>query len=285
MHHILCFLSVVYVITVSANKTRFEKNGITFEKDEDGDYSLLTHEILVLQPGSVADVEDMERLYLLDEDFTDMEPGTFQNLPNLRRLIITMNKVPKIKTGIFNPLTNLTLLDLSANRVSHVDSDAFDNMTSLENINLSNNRLTSVDSRWFESTPAIKFIHVGYNQLTEIPAKVFGDIKSPGPFTLIFDGNMITNIDKDAFKGLTTLSMLSLETNKLTTVNGNFLEGLQVDVLILKDNIIKCVDQEHFATIFVANETDISNNPWTPECVTQIEAWAKEHHKVVDFGS
>ena len=281
MHKILCFLSVICILTVSANKTTFEKNGITFEKDEHGDYSLSTHEIPVLQSGSISDVEDMKTLYLLDEDFTDMEPGTFQNLPNLKKLIITLNSIPNIKPGIFNSLTNLTLLNLKANNISHIDSNAFDNMTSLENINLSKNKLTSVDNHWFESTPSIKLIHIGYNQLKKIPANVFGNLKSPGPFTLVFNGNKIRKVFKDAFQGLGTICMLSLESNKLKKVN--FLEGLEVNVLSVKGNNITCIDKEHFDTMFVANSTDISENPLGSDCRREIQAWVKEHNKTVEY--
>ncbi|XP_063909397.1 leucine-rich repeat-containing protein 15-like [Zophobas morio] len=285
MHKILWFLSVTYFLATSATETTFEKNGITFKKDEDGDYVLSTHEILALQPGSIADVEDMETLYLIDEDFTDIQPRTFQNLPNLKKLIITMNKIPKIKTGVFNCLTNLTRLDLSANRISHVDSNAFDNMTSLQNINLSDNRFTSVDTHWFLLTPSLTMINLGYNELTEIPGNIFSNVKSTVPSILLFDGNHIAKVDKDAFKGLKIVSTLSLDFNKLKTLNGDFLRGLEIDVLSLKNNTIECVDEKYFAAVFVANSTDISDNHWTATCLTAIETWAKEHNKVVKCDS
>ncbi|XP_063909400.1 leucine-rich repeat-containing protein 70-like [Zophobas morio] len=285
MLKILCFLCSSYLLKVSASKTTFEKNGITFERDEDGDYNLLTHEILVLQPGSIADVQDVYRLYLMEQKITGIEPGTFQNLPSLKKLIIIMNKVQKITTGIFNALTNLTLLNLSSNLISHIDSNAFDNLTSLESLTLSNNRLTSVDSQWFELTPSLNWISIRDNQLTELPAHVFGNIKSPKPFTLVLDGNKIAKIDKDAFRGLTSISMLSLDSNKLKTVTGDFLEGLDIDVLLLRDNDIKCIDQEYFGAVFVANETDISENPWTPQCLTAIQTWAEQFNKTVEHES
>ncbi|KAJ3665245.1 hypothetical protein Zmor_000748 [Zophobas morio] len=275
----------MYLLKVSASKTIFEKNGITFEKDKDGNYNVLTHEILVLQPGSIADIQDVHRLYLMEQKFTEIEPGTFQNLPSLKKLIITTNKVQKITRGIFNVLTNLTLLNLSDNLISHIDSNAFDNLTSLASIVLSNNRLTSVDSHWFELTPSIKWISFRDNQLTELSAHVFGNIKSPGPFTLTFDGNKITKIDKDAFKGLTAITMLSLDSNKIKTVTGDFLEDLEIDVLSLKDNDIKCIEEEYFSAVFVANETDISENPWTPECLTQIQTWAEQYKKTIEYDS
>ncbi|KAJ3665254.1 hypothetical protein Zmor_000757 [Zophobas morio] len=196
-------------------------------------------------------------------------------------LEITMNNIPKIKTGIFNPLTNLTTLDLSLNGVYQIQPNAFDNMTSLKYIGLPYNQLKSVDPHWFLLTPSLKFINLSYNKLTEIPANIFGNIKSPGPFILWFGGNDIAKIDKDAFNGLKSISELSLDRNKLETMTGDFLHGREMDWLSFTDNNIKCIDQRHFATVFVANYTKIWFNPWNTECLKKIKNWAKENHKSI----
>ncbi|KAJ3665255.1 hypothetical protein Zmor_000758 [Zophobas morio] len=283
MSKILSFLSVIYILAVSSDATTFEKNGITYHMkyDMSGYYSLSTHGMHVLTPGLIADIENIEWMEIDQQNLTDVEPGTFRNLPKLRRLKITANNIPHIKTGIFNSLSNLTNLELYVNSVYQIDPNAFDNMTTLKYIGLSFNQLESVDPHWFLQTPSLEFIDLRYNRLTKLPASSFGNIKSPGPFILWFDGNYITRIDKDAFSGMKTISTLSLDGNKLKTMTGDFLLGREIDWLSFRANKIECIDQRHFATVFVANYTKIWSNSWHMECFKKIKTWAKENHKNV----
>ncbi|KYB29431.1 Connectin-like Protein [Tribolium castaneum] len=195
--------------------------------------------------------------------------------------MIQYNNISKIDAGIFNNLPTLTYLELGDNEISFIDPHAFDNLTRLTSLRLNNNKLTEIDSHWFEDKPDLKKIHLAGNSIRKISADQFASLKGKKSMSVYLGDNPVETIEDDAFKGLEDLSVLSLKNLNLTTITGTFLQELKIKKLELNRNQIKCVEEKDFDKVFVAETTNMRENPLQAECLNKIQQWAQKHNKTV----
>ncbi|XP_044258902.1 slit homolog 1 protein-like [Tribolium madens] len=259
----------------------FEINNLTFLVEPEGTYRLLGYSPAEnLTAGIIANVEDMQTLFLKHDSIREIQPGAFQNLPNLKDLIIQYSELSKIPAGIFNNLSTLSYLELGDNQISYVDPHAFDNLTRLFSIRLGNNKLDKIDSHWFEVKPALKYIHLAGNLIKKISADSFESLKGRKSTSLFLGDNPVETIENDAFKGFEEIPVLSLKNLNLTSP-GAFLQGLKIGTLEFDGNKFKCVEKEAFDSVFVANTTKMRSNSLAAECLNKIRLWAQKHNKTV----
>ncbi|XP_044258899.1 phospholipase A2 inhibitor-like [Tribolium madens] len=278
----IIFLGLCLIFSVFGWRDEyFRINNLTFVVEPKGIYRLLGYSPAEnLTAGIIANVENMQTLYLLDDSIREIQPGAFQNLPKLKHIIIQYNEISKIPAGIFNNFPNLTYLELGDNGISYIDPHAFDNLTRLTSINLDNNKLSKIDSHWFENKPALKYIHLAGNLIKKVSADLFESLKGRKSMSLFLGDNPVETIENNAFKGFEEMSVLSLENLNLTSPTA-FLQGLKIETLEFNGNKFKCVEEEAFDRVFVADTTEIKSNPLEAECLNKIQLWAKKHNKTV----
>ncbi|XP_044258900.1 leucine-rich repeat-containing protein 70-like [Tribolium madens] len=278
----ITFLGLCLIFGVFGRRDEyFRINNLTFLKEPRGVYRLLGNSPAEnLTAGIIANVEDMHTLFLRDDSIREIQPGAFQNLPNLKNLIIQYNEISKIPAGIFNNFPKLTYLELGDNQISYVDPHAFDNLTRLTSINLDNNKLSKIESLWFEDKPALKYIHLDGNLIKKISADSFESLKGRKSMSVFLGDNPVETIENDAFKGFEEISVLSLENLNLTSP-GAFLQGLKIETLEFNGNKFKCVEEEAFDRVLVADTTEMRSNSLEAECLNKIRLWAQKHNKTV----
>ncbi|XP_057658575.1 leucine-rich repeat-containing protein 70-like [Diorhabda carinulata] len=228
-------------------------------------------------------ITDISQLYELDMDFCEIKeirPGAFRNLTNLNRMSFKMNQLRRIENGVFNKLPVETI-DLSFNQISYIHTKAFDDMPELFQINLGTNWLSKWNPDWFTNTPKLSVLYFRNNFIEELPAESFKNLKKERYVTidLIFNGNRISSIHRDAFEGLKQIHILSLSNNLLQNFDKNLLKNVVVKYLKLNNNSIACFDD--LDEVFKATYAYIDNNPIKCDCLKKIQTWSEKNHKDV----
>ncbi|XP_047439659.1 prolargin [Mugil cephalus] len=108
---------------------------------------------------------------------------------SLEQLRLGRNRISKIPAGAFNKMGNLTLLDLYHNQLS--DSDLGKNI--------------------FKDLKSLMQLNLAHNILKKMPPNVPSSI-----IQLFLDRNLIDDIPKDYFKGLSHLAFVRLNYNQLS---------------------------------------------------------------------
>ena len=72
---------------------------------------------------------------------------------------------------------------------------------------------------------------------------------------------ILSAIEEQAFQGMSQLTELTLNSNKLTTVKAGYFYGLtQLALLRLDENLIKCIENDAFFALTNLNELDLHKN-------------------------
>nr|XP_008200852.1 PREDICTED: leucine-rich repeats and immunoglobulin-like domains protein 2 [Tribolium castaneum] len=282
----ILFVGLCLALSVSGRDRHFRTNtgNLTFsvEPNDDSIYHLLgSSQVDNLTAGIFPHIPDMKTLYVVDDSIREIQPGAFQNIPQLKYLTIQYNDISKIEAGIFNNFPNLTYLQLSDNKISYIDPHAFDNLARLTTLRLVNNKLTQIDSHWFENKPDLNYINFAGNLLKKISADAFVSLKGRKSMFLTLGRNPVEVIEDDAFRGFKDFSLLSLGNLNLTMISGTFLQGLKIKKLKLNRNKFICVEEKDFDKVFVAETTEMRENPLEPECLKKIQVWTQKHNKKI----
>ncbi|KAB0795514.1 hypothetical protein PPYR_12353 [Photinus pyralis] len=112
----------------------------------------------------------------------------------------------------------------------------------LPQLYLYKNQLENYDQFWFYKTPVLQSINLGQNRLRKIRGGAFINLPSI-EYLWLYD-NEIEFVDKDAFKGLTNLSILQLSGNKLKCFDFNFYASSKLVAVSVNNNNITYISYE-----------------------------------------
>ncbi|KAK6307884.1 leucine-rich repeat-containing protein 38-like [Coregonus clupeaformis] len=138
---------------------------------------------------------------------------------------------------------------LSDNWIPLIPSDFLVLYSDLVYLDLRNNSLSGLEPGTLSTSSRLVFLDLGSNNLTEIQSETFGESRSLIKLRL---GNnpYLSQVEEDAFLGLTSLRELELERNGLQGLDVGVLEPLtSLRVLRLEGNPWVC--NCHFAKLFV----------------------------------
>ena len=173
-------------------------------------------------------------------------PGIYQNLSlesdNVRNLIylnISYCKISVLSVTVFENFRNLRILDLSHNLIRTIPSRLFLSIQKLEKLSLSSNlEIITIETEAFKGLDSIHYLKFEYLQV---------DLLSKAAFALLdldildLSGNVIFEIDNNAFETLNT-KRLYLNGTDIQTFGSDLFKGLeQVDYLITDDFKFCCV--------------------------------------------
>jgi Leucine-rich repeat (LRR) protein len=86
---------------------------------------LSNNRINTIESGVLCTSEELEILYLNDNNITIQNPDTFYCLKNLRRLNLKNNQISSIPRGLFRNNTKLVVLNLANNNITFLEPDSF----------------------------------------------------------------------------------------------------------------------------------------------------------------
>lgn len=112
---------------------------------------------------SLAEVAELQSLWLGYNHISAVEPGTFAALPQLRNLDLSHNRLAEFPWQDLRNLSALQILKLSNNRLSSVPRGAFGGLAELRSLWLNDNELTTLARGTFEALPALAQLQLFHN--------------------------------------------------------------------------------------------------------------------------
>ncbi|KAM9325633.1 asporin [Gastrophryne carolinensis] len=117
------------------------------------------------------------------------------------------------------------LLDLQNNKIKEIKEKDLQGLSDLSALFLNNNKLYKVDPKAFQSTKKLRRLYLSHNQLTDIPSNLPKSLAE-----IRIHDNKVKKVQKDSFKGMTSLHVLEMSANPLENegIEPGAFEGLTV---------------------------------------------------------
>ncbi|XP_007897807.2 lumican [Callorhinchus milii] len=115
-------------------------------------------------------------------------------------------------------------LYVQGNRIQHLPAAIFSNTTELKWLVLDRNEIgnEAIGNGVFSSLSQLENLYMNHNNLTEVPTLLPGSLKD-----LRLAHNRITNLSSEPFRDLVNLTILLLQGNQLSAIDGNQMKGLK----------------------------------------------------------
>ncbi|NXO08998.1 ISLR2 protein, partial [Oriolus oriolus] len=116
-----------------------------------------------LSRASLADVPELQSLWLGYNHIAAVEPGTFAALPQLKNLDLSHNRLADFPWQDLRNLSALQILKLSNNRLAGLPRGALHGLRELRSLWLNDNELTTLAPGTFEALPALAQLQLFHN--------------------------------------------------------------------------------------------------------------------------
>lgn len=228
---------------------------------------------------------DIENIYLNNNELTEIVDGSFMNLQNLTVLDLSNNKIDNIKSGAFVNIMNIKVLRLNCNQLSSFKGELFNTGTSLEVLDISNNQLSYLFPSSFKIHPRLRAIYARSNKFNFFPSelisslqyletidlsgnslKVIGELdfaRLPKLRVLLLAHNQIDEVSEMSFHNSTQLQIINLSYNKLERLEDRTFEGLiRIEILNLEGNLLTDLPESIFehSRVHMIENINLSKN-------------------------
>ncbi|CAM1324330.1 Uncharacterised protein g8646 [Pycnogonum litorale] len=229
-------------LIISFNRLLYISNAIFSDSLTSLEYlNIADNPIVRLREDLNADVKlsSMNELLLFNTNLSILTSHDFKNFPKITKLKLSHNSVSRVSPGAFNSLRVLQALDLADNKLDILPSERLSGLSNLVSLNLSMNNLQRL-TRFDETHRQLVRLDVSRNRLTKIFSWNFSPLVQ---LKLLFlQHNSVSWIHKDALVNLTGLKELDISFNKLSSIDGGFLDAVESTLRILNidDNPFEC---------------------------------------------
>ncbi len=222
--------------------------------------SLGENRLATLPEGIFSDLGSLERLEMPGNALGTLPEGVFSPLSSLTWLDLGGNALTALPEEIFSGLPNLETLWLNGNRLAELHDAVFRDLSRLVDLNLGSNSLTALPEGVFDGLNTLRVLKLHENSLTELPGGLFVELSEPEEFipiggptraarleSLWIQGNRLSALPEDAFRGLGNLRVLLLDGNSLMAMPEAVFSGLsRLQRVRLSDNSISALPEEIF---------------------------------------
>jgi Leucine-rich repeat (LRR) protein len=206
--------------------------------------------ITVLSVGIFDKLTKLSSLNLFTNTISELPAGIFDKLTQLTFLSLDLNQISVFPTRILDKLTKLTNLGLSQNQISVLPTGIFDKLTQLTGLSLSSNKLTSLPpldklTKLTDLQLGANCLAAGQEPLKTILSKVNGTVNTLG--------------NPKAGCPQKTISIVSIENQKLTTAHGSF-AGENIYLKTRIDGVVQADGDPIFTTVKPGNPVSINQS-------------------------
>lgn len=180
-------------------------------------------------------LENLERLTLKENGFSELPEDLFSDLTNLIYLDLKSNKL-NLNPKIFAKLKNLEFLELGYNNIQILEKGVFKNQNKLKLLNLWSNNLKNLTKESFEGVSSLVELDLSSNDIDSFEADVFSTL--PNLINLNLNANHFKSLPENLFGNNKKLLRLRLMNNRvpLERLPSGFLSNLYE----LEEVSIKC---------------------------------------------
>jgi Leucine-rich repeat (LRR) protein len=216
------------------------------------DLTVSGNEISVLPVGIFDKLGQLTNLDLNGNEISVLPVNIFDKLTKLTNLNLTFNQISVLPENHFDQLTKLTTLNLDFNQISVLPTNIFDKLTQLTKLGLSNNKFSVLPVSIFEKLTQLTFLDLEANCL----ATEQEPLKTP---LSTFTGTIFKTNNPKAGCPQKTISILSIETQKLTTAHGSF-AGENIYLKTRIDGVVQADGDPIFTTVKPGNPVSINQS-------------------------
>ncbi|KAM9769294.1 toll-like receptor 3 isoform 1-T1 [Menidia menidia] len=202
----------------------------------------------------------------------NLTSSSFVHVPSLRVLTLgkcltaeSLNRDP----SPFRPLSNLTVLDLSNNNIANIRENMLEGLGNLRVLKLQHNNLARLWKManlggpvlFLKHVPQLVTLQMDYNGLDEIPMNALSGLKSLKELSL--SNNLINYFKYPVFDDLTSLRVLRLEKNLITSVRPEVFKipMSNLSVLVMAKNPFDCTCESILWFVTWLNNTNMTSVP------------------------
>ncbi|XP_020385308.1 chondroadherin [Rhincodon typus] len=225
-----------------------------------------------ISPNAFRGLKKLVYLYLSNNEINTIRPGAFQDLSQLTYLYMDNNRISELAKGLLSPLKSLFLLQLSNNRMHQIKAGSFAGAKELRWLHLSGNDMTTILPGALDDVENLATLHLDKNKLNSFPAAALSKLRVVEELKLSY--NSIRTIPDNAFRSFGRyvermwLNNMGLERFSDGAFNG--VTGLSA--LHLNDNKLESLPSNLVLTK-MKNMT-LSNNPWHCSCsLAAVRRW------------
>ncbi|CAL8100961.1 unnamed protein product [Orchesella dallaii] len=159
--------------------------------------------------------------------------------------------------------SGLWRLEIKENNLNYVADDAFIGLSKfLSELDLQCNQLTNIPTnalRRLSKPGKLKILDLGYNKITDVNKDDFGGLTSITRLGL--SANMISYIEEDAFTSLPRLEKLDLSDNSIQFIHNNAFTSLSRSLMLLylQNNLLQKIPFQGLSSLELKT-LDLSNN-------------------------
>ncbi|XP_073425848.1 leucine-rich repeats and immunoglobulin-like domains protein 1 isoform X1 [Dendrobates tinctorius] len=237
-------LPLLTQLELNRNRIRLIE-GLTFQGlDSLETLKLQRNNISKLTDGAFWGLARMQILHLEHNSLTEVNSGSLYGLRSLQQLYLSNNSISKIRSGGWSFCQKLQELVLSHNNLSRLDEGSLADLGSLTVLRLSHNSINRIADEAFKGLQKMRILELDHNEIS-------GTIED-------------TN---GAFRGLDSLTKLSLFGNKIKSVARNAFSGLgALEHLNLGGNAMRSVQEEAFGEMKMLKELYINSESLLCDC-------------------
>ena len=197
--------------------------------------SVVNNQITTLDKDIFNGLSSLQTINLARNQLTSLHEDIFNGLTNLLVIHLNTNQITSLHKDIFNELSSLQTINLPTNQIASLDKDIFDGLANLGNIDISFNQITALDKDIFDGLTNLANLNLATNQIASLHKDTFNGLSNLQ--TLILSNNQITSLPEPAtatdgtttsiFNRLSSLRALYLHGNQLTTLHQNLFKGME----------------------------------------------------------
>uniref|UniRef100_UPI00398F2615 chondroadherin n=1 Tax=Pristiophorus japonicus TaxID=55135 RepID=UPI00398F2615 len=225
-----------------------------------------------VSPNAFRGLKKLVYLYLSSNHITTIRPGAFQDLAQLTYLYLNDNRIGELAKGLLAPLRSLFLLQLSNNRMQQVRPGTFSGAKELRWLHLTNNGLTSILPGALDDVENLANLYLDKNRLTTYPATALSKLRVVEELKLSF--NSIRTIPDNAFRSFGRyVERIWLNNMGLERFSDEAFSGVTaLSALHLNDNKLESLP--HSLVLTKMRNMTLSNNPWQCTCsIAAVRRW------------
>ncbi|GFR15104.1 leucine-rich repeats and immunoglobulin-like domains protein 3 [Trichonephila clavata] len=225
---------------------------------------LSRNSISTLSSSTFSGLINLKELFLRDNRLTRVPTESFENVKSLRSLDLGMNYIYVVHKNSFHHLYHLQVLSLDGCGIHIIENGAFLGLENIVSLFLQDNELKLVPTEVLLDIPFLQELHVGKNKISRLGPNDFRGLRAlrtisvngedtlevieNGTFSdnqqlerlIISHNKILTHVEKDTFRGLDNLRILSLRGNQFTTFHEDMLPWDKLDVFDVRENPLIC---------------------------------------------
>lgn len=222
--------------------------------------------LIFIAPGAFQGLGDVLETLILtfDPSLSEFPAESFRLLPKLFALDVTKHGFRSVSATDFDGFERIETLVLQQGALSAVSFD----IVTLKNLDVRSNELTAVPTEALSRLSALRSLNLAQNKISSLPSRSFRNL---GLVTLDLSSQVVSSVDEGAFLGLestlTTLALaslslnsqqlralrrlvnltdLDLSRNRITHLDGLFVDMTSLRRLNLQDNPIVALNGDVF---------------------------------------